>query len=69
MMAICQLHSIKQYDGTVQVGIGVIVATAAKNATSKNYPKDTLRNKDHLYGIVLVHITSNVAFKRRKHFI
>jgi len=34
----------------------------------KNHPKDILHEKKHLYGIVLVHITSNVAFKARKHF-
>jgi len=40
---------------------------AAKNAASKNHPKDILHNKNHLHGIVLAHHTSNVAFKR-KHF-
>ena len=40
----------------------------AKNATSKNHPKAILRDKNHLYGIVLVNFTSNVVFKARKHF-
>ena len=39
---------IKQYDSTVQVGIGVIVLPAAKNATSKNHPKDILHDENHL---------------------
>ena len=34
---------IKQYDST---GFGAIVASAAKNAASKNHPKDILRNKN-----------------------
>ena len=46
--------------------IGVIVVPAAKNAASKNHPKDTLRGKNHLYRIVLVHLTLNVAFKTKK---
>jgi len=33
--------TIKQYDSTVKVGIGAIVAPAAKNATSKNHPIKT----------------------------
>jgi len=45
-----------------------IVAHAAKNAASKNHPKDILHDENHLYRIVLVHLTSNVAFKTRKHF-
>ena len=51
------------------VQIGVIVVPAAKNAISKNHPKDILHDKNHLYGIVLVHITSNITFKtKKKHF-
>ena len=45
-----------------------IIAPAAKNAISKNHPKDILRDKNHLYRIVLVHLTLNVTFKTRKHF-
>ena len=41
---------ITQYDSTVKVGIGAIVAPAAKNAAPKNHP----------YRIVLVHLTLNV---------
>jgi len=59
---------IKQYDSTVEVGIGAIVAPAAKNAASKNHAKDILCDKNHLYGIVLVHITLNVAFKTENIF-
>ena len=44
-----------------------IVVPAAKTAASKNHPKDILRNKNHHYRIVLVHLTSNDAFKTRKH--
>ena len=32
------------------------------------HPKDILHDKNHLYRIVLIHLTSNVAFKTRKHF-
>jgi len=39
---------------------------AAKNAASKNHPKDILLNKNHLHRIVLVHLTLNDAFKTRK---
>jgi len=35
---------------------------AAKNTASKNHPKDILQNKNHLYRIVLVHLTLNFAF-------
>jgi len=45
----------------------MIVAPAAKNAASKNHLKVILQDKNHLYGIVLVHFASNVAFKIRKH--
>jgi len=47
----------------------VIVVPAAKNATSKNHPKDILHDKNHLYRIMLVNLTSNDAFKTRKHFL
>ena len=43
----------------------MIVAPAAKNAASKNHPKDILRD---LYRIVLIYLTSNVAFKNNKTF-
>ena len=55
---------IKQYDST---RIGAIVVLAAKNAASKNHFKDILCDKNCLYGII-VHLTSNVVFKTRKHF-
>jgi len=44
-----------------------IVAPAAKNAAANNHPKDILRNKNHLSIIILVYLTSNDAFKTRKH--
>jgi len=37
----------KQYNNTVYVGIGAIVAPTVKNAASKNHPKDILRDKNH----------------------
>jgi len=41
----------------------MIVAPIAKlNVASKNHPKEILCDKNHLYGILLVHLTSNVAF-------
>jgi len=55
--------------GAVKVGIRVIVAPATKNAALKTRcPKDILHDKNYIYRIVLVHLTSNVAFKTRKHF-
>ena len=56
----------KQYDSTVKVWIRAIVAPTAKNAASKNHPKDILRDKNHLYRIVLVHLILNNAFKQKK---
>ena len=41
-----------------------MVVPASKNAASKNLPKDILRDKNHLYRVLLVHLTSNDA---RKH--
>jgi len=40
-------------DVCTEIGIGAIVVPAAKNATSKNHPKDILRDKNHPYGIVI----------------
>ena len=34
----------------------------------KNQLRNVLRDKKHLYGIILVHLTSNVALRIRKHF-
>jgi len=39
------MYCIKQYNSTVYIGIGAIVAPAAKNAASKNHPKDILHDK------------------------
>ena len=39
---------------------------AAKNITFKNQLRNFLRNENHLYGKILVHLTSNVALKTRK---
>ena len=33
----------------------------------ENHPKDILHSKNHLYRIVLVHLTSDDVFKTRKH--
>ena len=43
------------------------VEAAAKNFASKNHPQDILHDKNHHYGIALVHLTSNDVFKTRKH--
>jgi len=55
------IMSLKQLESRDRV----IVAPATKNSTSNNHTKDILHDKNHFYGIALVHITSNVA---RKHF-
>ena len=39
---------------------------AAKNSTFKNHPRDILRDENHLYGIVLVHIVHKTALKYNK---
>jgi len=41
---------------------------ATKNAASKTIQIGILHDKNHLYRIVLVHLTSNVVFKTRKNF-
>ena len=43
----------------------MIVVPAAKNSTSKNHRQDILHAKNHLDRIVLVHLTSNDAFKTK----
>jgi len=53
LIILCLL--IKQYDSTVQVGIGAIIVPVAKNAASKTILKMFYATKIHLYGIVLVH--------------
>ena len=45
------------------VGIGDILVQAAKNTIFKNHPIDILYDENHLYRIILVHLTSNFAFK------
>ena len=42
---------------------------AAKNTTLKNQLRNFLRDENHLYEIILVHLTSNVALKTRKHLL
>ena len=36
------------------------------SATSKNHPKDILCDKNHLYKILLVHLTLNAVFKTKE---
>jgi len=43
-------------------------ARRQKCRLKKNHPKDILCDKNHLYRIVLIHLTSNDVFKTRKHF-
>ena len=42
---------------------------AAKNTALKNQLRNFLCDKNHLYGIILVHLTSNVVLKTRKHLL
>ena len=42
---------------------------AAKNTVLKNQLRNFLRDENHLYEIILVHLTSNVALKTRKHLL
>ena len=39
---------------------------AAQNPTFKNYPRDILRDENHLYGIVVVHIIHKTALNTTK---
>ena len=59
---------IKHFDNTVYVGIKTIIAPTAKNATSKNHPKDILCNENHLNRVILVQLESNIVFTTRKYF-
>ena len=47
----------ERYQSPNQTGSGAIVV-------SENHPKDTLRNKNHLYGIVQVYHISNDVCKQ-----
>ena len=42
---------------------------ATKNAAFKNQLRNVLCDENHLYGIILAHLTSNVALKTRKHLL
>ena len=42
---------------------------AAKITALKNQLRNFLRDENHLYGIILVHLTSNVALQTRKHLL
>ena len=39
---------------------------AAQNPAFKNHPRDILRDENHLYGIVLVHIIHKTALNTTK---
>ena len=41
---------------------------AAQNPAFKNHPRDILRDENHLYGIVLVHIIHKTALNTTKRF-
>ena len=53
--------SIKQYCGTVIVGIQV-------RHPFKNHPKDIVCNENHLCKTILVHLTSIIVFTTREQF-
>ena len=42
---------------------------ATKNAAFKNQLRNVLCDENHLYGIILTHLTLNVALKTRKHLL
>ena len=42
---------------------------AAKNTALKNQLRNFLHDENHPYGIILVHLTSNVVLKTRKHLL
>ena len=58
---------IKRYSSTIQVGIVVNVLCATQNSAFKNHPTDILLGKNHLCGIVLVHIIHKTALNATKH--
>ena len=43
------------------------ISRAAHISAFKNHPRDILRDENHHYGIVLVHITHNTALNTTKH--
>ena len=50
-------------------GFASKVPRATKNTTFKNQLTNFLRDENHLCGIILVHLASNVALKTRKHLL
>jgi len=44
--------------------LGAIVATIAKNHSSKNHPKGILHDQNYK---ILVHLASSIVFTTRKH--
>ena len=60
------IHLMKRYGCTVEVGIHVKFSCASQNPAFKNHPRDILRNENHLYGIVLVHIMHKTALNTTK---
>ena len=57
-----RMDIIKEWKGAMTglladtVGIAVKISRAAQNSTFKHHPRDILRDENHLYVIVLVHI-------------
>ena len=56
-MWVCYNHCMKQYSSTVQVGLALKMVYAWKNKAMKNQPRNTIRDENHPFGIVLVHLT------------
>jgi len=54
-----EINFIKQY--------GSIVKSCPKRH-HKNHPKDILHDDNHLYRMILVHLTSNILFKQESAF-
>ena len=54
---------------TVYVGFASKVTCATKNTAFKNQLRNFLRDENHLYGIILVHLSSNVVLKTRKRLL
>jgi len=53
----------------VEVGIAPYFPCAAYYAASKNHRRGILRNKNHLYAIILVYLILNTALKSRNHLL
>ena len=63
-LCMCVYQTVRSY--RLSRNPGEIFARAAKFSVFKNYPRDILRDDNHLYGIVLVYIVHKTALNTTK---